>query len=204
MNEPNEPSGKTRPALKEAPPAQPGHETVVASNSGRPWVLAMAAGVMLMIGLVVGTILWRPPDMRPFVEPFLQSVSQQDYAKAYTQIGPEWRGLVSEKVFADIHKILHEQLGDFRSFKQIDLQVKEHPVLGEINIVIFKAHYEKGDANLTATLRKTPTGWSLLDVGYDTPLLSAPAVLDKAKPKAPAPAPLPVPSNEKPAQEVAK
>lgn len=167
----NQSQSKAKPQLQDAPPAAKGHEEVQASDSGKPWVLGMVAAVMLAVGLVIGSMLWGAPKLTPFVEPFLQTVSSQQYAKAYGMIAPEWRSVMTQDVFVKLHTEIHKALGDYVSIRQVALERHDDPLLGELAAAHFDTHFTNGDVAITATLRKTADGWSILGVQYDTPLI---------------------------------
>ena len=160
-----------KPELKEAPPAGKGHDTVEASDSGKPWVVGMVGAVMMAVGLVIGSMLWSAPKMTPHVEPFLQTVSSKQYGQAYGMVSPEWRGVMSQELFVQLHTEIHKRLGEFESMRQVDLEEQEDPLLGKLVFAHFDAYFANGNVELTAALRKTADGWSLLDVQYVTPLI---------------------------------
>ena len=166
---------KSRPVLQDAPPAKPGDEAMEASDSGRPWVLGMVAAAMLIVGLVIGSILWGAPKMTPHVEPFLQTFSQGDYAKAYGMVAPEWRSAMPQEDFAQLHTYIHEKLGDYVTMRQIDVFEQQHDLMGTLQVAKFDAQFEKGDVTITATLRQQGEAWQLLDVQYVSDLLLGPA-----------------------------
>jgi|GEM_PF-4091218 len=179
-----------KPKMTPASPARPGQEAVEASDSGRPWILGMAGAVMLVIGLIVGTTLWGAPKLTPHVEPFLQIVSNGEYARAYSQISQEWRAVTSPQQFEALHLTLNESMGKYQSMRQIHLEEQESAQLGVLANVVFDAQYEKGSIEITALLRKTPEGWSILGMSYDSPqFVSAWEKKQSAKQAAPQTAP---------------
>lgn len=174
---------KPKPVLQDAPPASKQHDPVEASDSGKPWILGMVAAVMMAVGLVIGSILWSAPKMQPEVEPFLQAVSAQEYAKAYGMVSPEWRAVMPEEHFVKLHTEIRNVLGEYVSMRQLDYEESEDPMMGTVVMAHFDAHYVNGDVALTAALRKVGGKWSLLDVQYVSPLIQGGPPAD-APPKA--------------------
>ena len=172
--QPSTDSHASKPVLQDASPAKPGDEQMEASDSGRPWVLGMVAAVMLIIGLVIGSILWGAPKMTPYVEPFLQTTSQGDYAAAYGMVSPEWRAAMPQESFVKLQTYLHEKLGDYIAMRQVDAFEQDHDLMGTLQVARFDAQFEKGDVTVTATLRKQGDAWQLLDVQYVSNLLLGP------------------------------
>lgn len=192
MNDSTQPSGQPTPdTTQPTDSSQPSAVKTAAApqqDGGHPWVLALAAGVMLALGLVIGSVIWGTPRMAPHVEPFLLKINEGEYQRAYHQVGQEWRAIVSEQRFIALHRHVHEVLGPYQSMKQISLDQIEDPVLGTIAIAEFEAQFANGPAVLIARLRKVPDGdWTLLGLSYDAPLLDRtplPAELDgSAKPR---------------------
>lgn len=167
----NDQPDNTKPELQDAPPAANGHDAVEASDSGKPWIVGMVAAVMMAMGLVIGSMLWGAPKMTEHVEPFLQTVSAQQYAKAYGMVSQEWRQVMPQEQFVGLHTQIHKVLGDYVSMRQLDVEEQEDPLLGKIALVHFDAHFSNGGVELTAALRKTADGWALLDVQYVSPLI---------------------------------
>lgn len=164
-------SQNPKPVLQDAPPAAKQHDAVEASDSGKPWIVGMVAAVMMAVGLVIGSMLWGAPKMTPHVEPFMQMVSNQQYDKAYSMVSPEWRGVMPQELFVKLHTEIHKRLGEYESMRQVDLEEQDDSLLGKVVFAHFDAHFANGDVQLTAALRKTADGWSLLDVQYVTPLI---------------------------------
>lgn len=162
---------KPKPVLKDAPPASKQHDAVDASDSGKPWILGMVAAVMMAVGLVIGSMLWSAPKMQPHVEPFLQAVSGQEYAKAYGMVSPEWRAVMPQDQFVLLHTEIRKVLGAYVSMRQLDFEEHEDPLMGTVVMAHFDAHFSNGDVELTAALRKSGDTWSLLDVQYVSPLI---------------------------------
>lgn len=180
----NESTPSPQPQLQDAPPAKPGQEAVAASDSGKPWILGMAAALMLIVGLVIGSSVWSGPKMDKHVAPFLEIVSSGEYSRAYHKVAQEWRAVTPEAEFVAIHQNLHQTMGKFQSLKQLEIEEMEHDQLGKLASVVFRGDFEKGEVRITSLLRQQGEDWQILGMVYDSPELEQAAAAAVARNRA--------------------
>lgn len=127
--------------------------------------------VLVAVGGCLFLYQYGKATITPVVEAFLTAAEGGNYDQAYAMTGSEWKQKISRNEFPKLFMVVHNALGARQSLSMSGIRMQAG-TFGSIALANYTATYDKGEAELSFTLKKQDGQWQIVGLFYNSPKLA--------------------------------